>query len=241
MDMKIFRHEMSNLKKKLLLYFIIISAVSFSISAEMLLEMSSPRFQRNMTEIYYHQLRISGYEDIIPMMTATLDIDKIFTPLSQMRQRILLLMIFIAACIVAGFSLFIKEIIAPLEDIVQATKKMADGDLTVRVPIKTNYEIGQIGTMLNTVNLGLVQLLIQLKYELGQQSTELTNFIDTTYISSLIQNRASTENTPASRIDEIAELKQREKHIAAAMEGQLARITKLKNYLDSYDVTNTAG
>jgi methyl-accepting chemotaxis protein len=175
------------------------------------------------------------------MMTATLDIDKIFTPLSQMRQRILLLMIFIAACIVAGFSLFIKEIIAPLEDIVQATKKMADGDLTVRVPIKTNDEIGQIGTMLNTVNLGLVQLLIQLKYELGQQSTELTNFIDTTYISSLIQNRASTENTPASRIDEIAELKQREKHIAAAMEGQLARITKLKNYLDSYDVTNTAG
>ena len=64
--------------------------------------------------------------------------------------------------------MFAKDIVAPMDGIVEATKKIADGDLTVTVPIMTNDEIGQIAKLINTMNVNLQDLIMQIRQEISR-------------------------------------------------------------------------
>ncbi|MCB1309030.1 MAG: HAMP domain-containing protein [Leptospiraceae bacterium] len=159
----LFTRRMSKLKKKLLLYFILISLVSISVSAEIILELGSPVFRDQfMHTLQSEVIRVTGNEQA----AERLDRDILFDHVNTFQVRMILLLIVVSLCISGAFYLFTRNIVEPMEELVHATVRIADGDLSVSIPIYSEDEIGQVGILINRMNDHLKDLILHIKDEM---------------------------------------------------------------------------
>jgi nitrogen fixation/metabolism regulation signal transduction histidine kinase len=167
------RSDKSRLQKKLTLYFILIAVVSISVSIEMIFEFSSTNFRDEIQKNI-----IAEVKTVIPgQYVEKIDHEKmdmaIKDPISNFRNRIGLVFIVICASIIGAFKMFTNDIVAPMENIVEATKKIADGDLTVTVPVMSQDEIGQIAKLINDMNVNLQDMIMQIKQEIERHKIKI--------------------------------------------------------------------
>lgn len=165
--------DMSRLKKKLLLYFILIAIVSISVSAEIILEMSSPLLQNSIKANVTQQLSKDLDADAMALVNKNLNNDILFAPIASLRNRMLLLLIVVSLSIISAFYLFTKDIVSPMDKMVEATKRIADGDLTVTVPIMTEDEIGQVAGLINDMNINLQDMIMQIRQEINRHMEQI--------------------------------------------------------------------
>ena len=107
-------------------------------------------------------------------MKETLDVDSLFEVFNVFQMRMILLLAVVTASIVGAFFMFAREIVAPMEGMVAATKKIADGDLSATVPVKSNDEIGQIGNLINDMSVNLQEMIIQIRQESKRLREKIT-------------------------------------------------------------------
>lgn len=168
-----FKIEMSRLRKKLLLYFILIAIVSISVSAEIILEVSTSSFKEKVEANVYMQLekRIPAGE--IESLKKDLDFDSVLAPLFELRNRMILFLLVVSVSIFVAFVLFTRDIISPMDGMVDATKRIAEGDLTVTVPVVSEDEIGQVGRLINDMNVNLQDMIMQIKQEVKRHKEQI--------------------------------------------------------------------
>lgn len=173
--MKLFnRKPVSRLKKKLLLYFILISVVSISVSGEIIFEMSSSRFKNQIKKSFCNEVMGSlPKEKAEKLYKEGIDDSRLFAAIDELRNRMILLLLVISGSIVIALFLFAKDIVSPMDGMVDAAKKIADGDLTIKVPVVSNDEIGQIGDLINTMNEKLLEMIIQVKQDLNRHKDKM--------------------------------------------------------------------
>ncbi len=182
------KKQMSKLKKKLMIYFLLISIVSISVSAEIILEMSSTRFKNQIQNNFYLQLKNKITNEEYESVIKSVNMNDIYTPISDLRNRMILLLLVVSGCIIGSFYLFAKDIVTPMDKMVDATKKIADGDLTVTVPIMSTDEIGQVGTLINSMNLNMQDMIIQIRNEIKRYKKQIN------HVSDKIENISDMEN-----------------------------------------------
>lgn len=167
------RKESSRLRRKLSLYFILISIVSISVSAEIIFEFSSGKLQReirsNFTALAEKNLPGRG----VKLIEGEELHEAIGAPISALRNRMILLLLVVFGSIIGAFVMFTKDIVSPMHGIVEATKKIADGDLTITVPVMTNDEIGQIAKLINDMNVNLQDLIMQIRQEISRHKARI--------------------------------------------------------------------
>lgn len=168
-----FTFKMSRLKRKLLLYFILISIVSISVSAEIIFEMSSPRFQESIQNNYNKQLAEQFNPTKLAIIQKNIDTVYVFEPIYNLRNRMILLLLVVSISIISAFFLFTKDIVSPMDGMVEATKKIADGDLTITVPVMSEDEIGQVASLINDMNVNLQDMIMQIRQEITRHMEQI--------------------------------------------------------------------
>jgi methyl-accepting chemotaxis protein len=189
------KKEKSRLKKKLTLYFILIAIVSISVSVEMIFEFSSAKFRNDIRS----NLIIEVQNGIPASYVQKLNIERLNSaindPVSDLRNRMILLLLVICASIVGAFVMFAKDIVSPMDRIVEATKRIAEGDLTVTVPVMSDDEIGQIATLINDMNINLQDMIMQIRQEISrhknkiQMATEAISSVSKESADEIIENK----------------------------------------------------
>jgi methyl-accepting chemotaxis protein len=111
--------------------------------------------------------------DLVKLSAAVSD------PIKDFRNRIVIVLFIICGCIYVAFKMFIKDIVSPMENIVEATKKIADGDLTVTVPVMSDDEIGHIAKLINDMNINLQDMIMQIKQEIERHKDKIQQATDT--------------------------------------------------------------
>ncbi len=182
---------MSRLKKKLLIYFILIAIVSISVSAEIILEVSSKRFKDGISNNFIRQVENNLGKKYVKKISNNIDTEAVFVPIYDLRNRMILFLLVVSASIIGAFYMFTKDIISPMDGIVEATKKIAKGDLTVSVPVMSEDEIGQIAGLINDMNLNLQDMIFQVKQEVSRYKDKIE--IATHRISSLVNSNVRNE------------------------------------------------
>jgi methyl-accepting chemotaxis protein len=184
------KREKSRLKKKLTLYFILIAIVSISVSVEMIFEFSSAKFRNDIRD----NLIIEVQQGVPAKYVQKLDLERLNSaindPISDLRNRMILLLLVICASIIGAFVMFAKDIVSPMDGIVEATKKIVDGDLTVTVPVMSDDEIGQIATLINDMNTNLNNMIMEIRQEVSRHKNKIQ--IATDAISSISRENAET-------------------------------------------------
>jgi methyl-accepting chemotaxis protein len=195
---------MSRLKKKLLIYFILIAIVSISVSAEIILEVSSKKFKNSISENFVHQLEKNLGTKYVEKITKNIDSEAVFVPIYDLRNRMILFLLVVSSSIIGAFYMFTKDIISPMDGIVEATKKIARGDLTVSVPVMSEDEIGQIAGLINDMNLNLQDMIFQVKQEVNRYRDKIEM---ATKKISLLVNSNTTEEIMENRKMKVSDFK----------------------------------
>lgn len=162
------KREKSRLKKKLTLYFILIAIVSISVSIEMIFEFSSAKFRNDIRNNVMTEVQNGIPEAYIKRVNVEKINSVINDPIIDLRNRMVLLLLVVFASIIGAFIMFAKDIVSPMDDIVEATKKIVDGDLTVTVPVMSDDEIGQIATLINDMNINLNNMIMEIRQEVSK-------------------------------------------------------------------------
>jgi len=189
------KKEKSRLKKKLTLYFILIAIVSISVSVEMIFEFSSAKFRNDIR----NNLIIEVQQGVPAAYVQKLNVDRLNAavqdPIIDLRNRMILLLLVVFASIVGAFIMFAKDIVSPMDSIVEAIKKISDGDLTVTVPVMSEDEIGQIATLINDMNINLQNMIVQIRQEISRHknkikaATETINSVSQKNADEIIENK----------------------------------------------------
>ena len=187
--------EKTRLRKKLTLYFILIAIVSISVSVEMILEFGSNKFRNDIKNNVLLQVQLDVPADYVKKIDGKKINSAISNPVSDLRNRMILLLLVVFASIVGAFIMFSKDIVSPMDHIVEATKKIADGDLTNTVPVMSDDEIGQIAILINDMNVNLQDMIMQIRQEIArhkiriQEAADKIAFISQRNADEILKNR----------------------------------------------------
>lgn len=184
------KREKSRLKKKLTLYFILIAIVSISVSIEMIFEFSSAKFRNDIRNNVMTEVQNGIPEAYIKRVNVEKINSVINDPIIDLRNRMILLLLVVFASIIGAFIMFAKDIVSPMDGIVEATKKIVDGDLTVTVPVMSDDEIGQIATLINDMNINLNNMIMEIRQEVSKYKNKIQQAADA--IASISQKNAVT-------------------------------------------------
>jgi methyl-accepting chemotaxis protein len=230
----IFINKISRLKKKLLLYFLLIAIVSISVSAEIILEVSSPILEKNIKANLYTQLEKSGLKESIPEIKEKLNDRNIIGPIYELRNRMILFLLFVSASIIASFILFTKDIVSPMDKIVEATKKLAEGDLTVTVPVMTEDEIGLIAKLINDMNKNLSEMINQVRNELNKHKFTLIDAHNS--ISQILTDKHNDKilKEKKMRVREFKDIITHRQNVIKSLTSIIDDLSELQQFLNMY-------
>jgi len=228
---------MSRLKKKLLLYFILVAVVSLSVSAEIVLELGSPVFREAFKKRLYSEL-VKEYppETAREFVDKKINLESFFHPISDLQIRTLLLLLVITFAIFGSFILFAKDIVTPMEGMVIATKKIADGDLSASVPVKSQDEIGQIGMLINDMSVNLQEMIIQIRQEvirLREKISEANKKVTRVLHGDDLQNAI---NSKRLKIDHLRDLISAGDEISSLLDDMVIELSSLQAFVNMYKV-----
>ena len=160
------RRPFSKLKKKLLIYFILIAFVSMVVGLEMVWEVGEPKF---LNKISANILELNPDIDLSPEVSKQL-----FKPVRELQLRMILLLFIVATSISVTLLIFIKNIANPLDEMVAAAKELRDGNLGATVPVLSDDEIGQLGESFNDLAVNLQEVLLFV----GAVDHDMTNILE---------------------------------------------------------------
>lgn len=231
-----FFSQMSRLKKKLLLYFLLISIVSISVSAEIILEVSSDRLVNDIAAGFTKEIESKISKDAAHEIAGKIDTSSVFEPIYDLRNRMILFLIFVTASIIISFVLFTKDIVSPMDDIVDATKKIVDGDLTITVPVMTEDEIGLIASLINDMNNNLTAMIHQVRHEINRHKNEIT--IANNKINDIIMNYTSKEilENKKIKLSDFKTMINMNRDVANTLKNMVNDLSYLQTFLGMYKI-----
>ncbi|MDH5721042.1 MAG: HAMP domain-containing protein [Spirochaetia bacterium] len=231
------KQPMSRLKKKLLLYFFLTAIVSISVSAEIILELGSPAFKNSFfSSLKKELIREVGEEQANDIVENKIKKASVFDTVTDLQIRMILMLLVVSVAITGAFFMFIKDIVSPLEEMVKATKQIAEGDLSASVPVKSEDEIGQIGNLINEMSVNLQDLILQIRGELVQlrKKIEYINVqVQENFVNPEIQKAASEKKINRKNIIRVVDTG---KEINDTLKSMQTDLTALQAFVDLYKV-----
>ena len=100
-------------------------------------------------EMLYVAIPIRSKEKFLGVLRVSLFLKDINKLLNNLKTRIFGIVIFITFLSLLGATFFSKNLSHPLKELVLASKKLADGDFSVRVSFKGDDEIGKLAKSFN--------------------------------------------------------------------------------------------
>lgn len=226
----------SRIRKKLLLYFMLTSIVSISVSMEIILEFSMPAFRadiarevRNSMQNEFSVENAVRAENIIRQSH--------FQTISQLRNRMILLIIVVSASIIGAFMLFIKDIVEPLDIIVDSAKRIASGDMTVNIPVFRNDEIGETAALINTMNTHYQDTIVYLKKKFLIISDLVARDMSNTFI---VLYEVDTQNPTKDDMNKIVKILENSVHDYDEMILHINTIMDFMNSFQTYQSSSEA-
>lgn len=166
----------SRVKKKLVVYFLLISVVSISVSFQLVFEFSGDHLRSRVLDAAQAELTAGSLAPtaggaLTPAQTEAYG--RIFKPLDDLAVRTLLLLIVIVGNVLAAFVMFSRDIARPIDLLVDSSRRIVNGDLTARVPALGADELGELGNLVNDMRTNLHEVITFTRKEVERMAAEI--------------------------------------------------------------------
>ncbi len=141
----------TSLRKKMIFYFLLIAIANVFVAGEFVWELKSDSYR---AEVLEEINRIK--KDEKPAEHAYVILDRLA------RKFVIMILILIIVSAVVLF-LFVIQIASPIQYMINMADKMSDGDLSLRIDIKSRDEIAVLGKLINDLSINIQELVAQLE------------------------------------------------------------------------------
>lgn len=141
----------TSLRKRMIFYFLLIAIANVFVAGEIFWEIKSPSYRNSVAE------QVTLIKEGKQPVTSAYDI---LDNLS--RKFVIMILILIVVSAVVLF-LFVWQIASPLQYMINQAEKMAGGDLSIRIDIKTKDEMAVLGKLVNELSINLQEVVAQLE------------------------------------------------------------------------------
>lgn len=137
------------LERKLIAYFLLIVLAALMIGIEFVFEMG----RNDLKQELWDNISSAGNT----LSGSTID-DSVFEPLLNLRTKIVVMFGVLTLVVAIVLIMFVKNITMPLQNMVNAAKRINEGDLSQVINIEAENEIGQLGVAINELTSNLQEM-----------------------------------------------------------------------------------
>ncbi|MDA3900536.1 MAG: methyl-accepting chemotaxis protein [Spirochaetes bacterium] len=140
----------TSLRKRMIFYFILIAFANVFVAGEIIFEITSNSYRTQVYKNIDNPDQASRIEVIDTMLN------------DLVKKYIVLVSILILVSSVILF-LFVVQIVSPLNYMINVADKMSDGDLSLRVKIRSNDELSDLGNLINDLSNNIQEIIAQVE------------------------------------------------------------------------------
>ena len=141
----------TSLKRKMVFYFLLVAFANVFVGLELLMEIRSETY------------RTKVIEKVVSIKDGKESIISIFTLLDQLTRKFFIMVGILILVSAVILFLFVIQIASPIQYMINEAKKIADGDLSVNLNMKSKDEISDLGHLINDLTANLQEIIVQLQ------------------------------------------------------------------------------
>ncbi|MDH4262754.1 MAG: methyl-accepting chemotaxis protein [Spirochaetia bacterium] len=141
----------TSLKRKMVFYFLLVAFANVFVGLELLLEIKSDKYRSQVIEKMTHIK--DGQESEA----------SIFLLLDQLTRKFFIMVGILILVSAVILFLFVIQIASPIQYMINEAKKIAGGDLSVNLNMKSKDEVSDLGNLINDLTANLQEIIVQLQ------------------------------------------------------------------------------
>lgn len=145
-----YKKRKSSLRMRMIFYFLLIAFANLFVIGELVFEISSSEYREEVHEKVDKEVQAERIQEMNVVLD---DIVKKFV-------FMVFVLIFVSATIL---SLFVVQIVSPLQYMINVADKMSDGDMSLRINIKTSDELSDLGNLINDLSMNVQEIVAQIE------------------------------------------------------------------------------
>ncbi|MDA8161736.1 MAG: HAMP domain-containing protein [Desulfobacteraceae bacterium] len=138
----------SHIQRTMIIYFLLICLASLLIVMEFIVDIQRQGLRSELTQNFEKLSRNQ------------INSEEAFRPMQQIRNKAVLMVALLLVVVVIVLAMFIKNITEPLQHMIEASKKMAKGDLSQTINIHTRNELAEMGDAVNEITSNLQEMIL---------------------------------------------------------------------------------
>ncbi len=165
--MKLFNNVESNkssLRKRMIFYFLLIAIANVLVAGEFLWEIRSSAYREKVTKVV--SVIKEGKESV----------EHVYTILDNLSWKFVIMILILIIVSAVVLFLFVWQIASPMQYMINQAEKMSEGDLSIRIDVKTGDEIAILGKLINDLSINLQEVIAQLERMVYEMDSALDTF-----------------------------------------------------------------
>ena len=141
----------SSLRKQMIFYFLLIAIANIFVAGQFIWEIHSKSY------------RAQVIQDVNEIKSGQKPVEHIYTTLDKISRKFVIMTFILIVFSAVVLFLFVVQIATPIQYMINQASKMSEGDLSIRIEIKSNDEIAVLGNLINDLSINFQEVLAQLE------------------------------------------------------------------------------
>lgn len=135
----------------MIFYFLLIAIANILVAGEIIWELKSPQYKTLLTS------------EINQIKAGKKPVNAVYAIIDRISQKFVVMILILIIVSAVVLFLFVWQIASPIQYMINQAEKMADGDLSIRIDIKSEDEIALLGNLINELSINLQEVIAQME------------------------------------------------------------------------------
>ena len=154
----------SSLKKRMIFYFLLIAIANVFVAGEILWEIKSESYRSKIAQ------------DVKLIKEGSRPVEHIYSRLDNLSRKFVIMIFILIVVSAVVLFMFVLQIASPIQYMIDQAEKMADGDLSIRIEIKSEDEIAVLGKLINELSVNLQEVVAQVERMVFELKEDIESF-----------------------------------------------------------------
>jgi len=160
----------TSIKRKMVFYFLLVALANVFVASELLIEIKSDKYRAEVLKVA---------EDI---KNNQQEPEHVYILLDKLSSKFVIMVGILIAVSAVVLFLFVLQIASPIQYMVNEAKKIAQGDLSITIKMKSHDEISDLGNLINDLTVNLQEIIVQLKQMYAEFEEAISRFDSKMYL-----------------------------------------------------------
>lgn len=148
----------------MIFYFLLIAIANVLVAGEFLWEIRSSAYREKVTKV------------VSVIKEGKKSVEHVYTILDNLSWKFVIMILILIIVSAVVLFLFVWQIASPMQYMINQAEKMSEGDLSIRIDVKTGDEIAILGKLINDLSINLQEVIAQLERMVYEMDSALDTF-----------------------------------------------------------------